>query len=382
MRWFVVPLRSACFRQPEQQSATLLTLCCRRRRACSVRELRELAAAPLRAYVDCCVRASRNEPYLAYWPTVRPMSSATVGSSAAQEVFGNADLVLVISKHLAKTASPRELAYAVCTIRPLRAALASAPCVAIYRERCASSPALVRLVDAADGDFLTLLRRLTLCGVEVEPPRWALSDFTWAIDVRLRGVRVLSYTYNYAAVGRGDHQQVIVPPCSLVAGDFPSHGNTVFRADMYVRRSDGAIARVDSNVKGIEGDEDDEEDDFGDCRVLLHFKADGFLVFTEPLQMANEPDAAEHCIRPVCKFVCLFTANDSLDRDPHDDLPPLRTENMTAAQLNRPVSVDADSAFLPVPLIRITEEFDEWGEGGDEFDEEETLTFLSALKFV
>ena len=266
------------------------------------------------------------------------------------------------------------------------------------RLRCAR--ARLRLVGAGDGNFIGLLRGLCHAGLLDDystslpppppPPRWALTDFSWAVDVTLRGEHVLSYFLKYTRDGYVE-QTFVEPDLKLCASDFPFEADTTdFRADMYVRRSDGAINRI---VKDATGSEDHGGDvhHLGECRVLLYFKAAGYLMYPETLHMADEPERS-HYIQPVCAFQMLFTACDAVNRQPHDDQPPLRIRNehweaqpMMAAELNRPVCVDADSALLTNsyrrrPLMKLYEEYD--GVDDAELSEQEVLTFITALDWT
>ena len=214
-----------------------------------------LPQALLVSYASCaCAPLQRALP-VACWraATLRTAHaaamSAAAGSGVAQQVFDDADLVLKLATHLAHTATPRQLALAACTTKALRLSLFTGPSAAILRGRCSRFPALLRLVDADSGNVIGLLRGLSFyCGESPPPPqpRWALSDFTWAVDIRLRGEYVLSYTCQHNNGGVGYTEQTYVAPSArLVSSDFPEDDRrTGFRADMYVRRSDGAIARV------------------------------------------------------------------------------------------------------------------------------------------
>jgi hypothetical protein len=300
------------------------------------------------------------------------------GSGAAQAVFDDAALVLLIAQRLCKKATPRKLAFASCATRSLRAALASAPCLTILRRRCARrNPALVRLVDAdnGNGSLLRLLRRLS-SRVKLEvppPPRWTLANFEWAIDVSLRGEHILSY--NYVDFGSTfKHKATIAPNVDLRARDLNpvNDDDTAFTADMYVRRFDGAIATVVKNAAGVE--EDSYYDESGKACLRLCFWAKSYVVYTRALWRADEP-STRHCILPECEFHLVFAACD-------DKATPLRNQRrQKAEELNRPVRIDADDALLSSPLLQILHAYD------SSFlemylNDDDTLTFLTALSWA
>ena len=205
------------------------------------------------------------------------------------------------------------------------------------------------------------------------------------MDVTLRGEHVLSYFLKYTRQGASDEQTFVAPSVRLRASDFPVRGSdSEFRADIYVRRSDGAVARV--NDATVFDHSKDDVHFFGASHVLLYFRSQDHLLYTRALWKAHEADDMQHCIHPVCEFRMLFTAADAMCRsgmnldDPDDDeLPPLRNANG-----NNPVCVDANATLLEHtargrPLLQLYEGGGGGDGGGDELSNEAKLAFLTAL---
>ena len=167
---------------------------------------------------------------------------------------------------------------------------------------------------------------------------------------------------------------------NLRASDFPLDEDepTEFRANMYVRRSDGPIATVAMDAAGLEEPDDEPE------RVRLCFRAKRYVVYTHALWRAD--DASDmHCIRPECEFYLTFSnaCDDSLLGD-NQQLPlsKRRRRRQTAEELNRPVRIDADDASLSSPLLEILHAYDPSLLAENYLDDEDTLTFLTALNWA
>ena len=321
-------------------------------------------------------------------------------SGAAQAVFNDANLVANIAKHLAQSATPLDLARAAYATKTLGHALAE-----IVRERCAAlSPALVRL--AGDGgNWHGLLRQLSGQRVVApEPPRWSRSDFTWCVDVRLRGQLVCSFLMRYDGDGAAIETPLLPPaPCHVVVRDlfpFVHNDNTELVADFHVRRSDGALACIGKDIVGSRVTEEYHFDKklgsrMWDCSAFVCFETRTCLVYTLAMWTDVEPDDS-HFILPFVNFNLLFTAADALCLQQPAGVPPrplyIRHDfihSVNGEELSRPMRVSMNSPLLDYllpdqPALQLLEEpHRHWLADGDILlSRKKTLVYLNSLKYI